>query len=182
MSRHTPPRSTSLLRSSPCLSPLGVAINRALLGAVLALPVAGLVQVQPAWAQSVVAQHDFAIAAGSLESALNSFAATTGVSLSYSPETVRGLQSPGVQGQLSADEALQRLLSGSGLQVTRRPAATIRCCRRRKPARRCNSMPSRSPVPAWARPPRTPVPTPPARPAPPPACRCRSARRRSRSR
>ncbi|WP_287031078.1 TonB-dependent siderophore receptor [Pseudomonas sp. UBA6310] len=119
MSRHIAPRSTSLLRSSPCLSPLGVAINRALLGAVLALPVAGLVQVQPAWAQSVVAQHDFAIAAGSLESVLNSFAATTGVSLSYSPETVRGLQSPGVQGQLSADEALQRLLSGSGLQVTR---------------------------------------------------------------
>ncbi|WP_282339363.1 TonB-dependent siderophore receptor [Pseudomonas sp. PS02288] len=119
MSRQTAPRSTSLLRSSPCPSPLGVAINRALLGAVLALPVASLVQVQPAWAQSVVAQHDFAIAEGSLESALNSFAATTGVSVSYSPETVRGLQSPGVQGQLSADEALQRLLSGSGLQVTR---------------------------------------------------------------
>ncbi|WP_394560003.1 TonB-dependent siderophore receptor [Aquipseudomonas alcaligenes] len=119
MSRQTAPRSTSLLRSSPRLSPLGVAINRALLGAVLALPVAGLVQVQPVWAENVAAQHDFAIAAGSLESALNSFAATTGVSVSYSPETVRGLQSPGVQGQLSADEALQRLLSGSGLQVSR---------------------------------------------------------------
>ncbi|MDD0844899.1 TonB-dependent siderophore receptor [Pseudomonas sp. Gutcm_11s] len=119
MSRQTAPRSTSLLRSSPRLSPLGVAINRALLGAVLALPVVGLVQVQPVWAENVAAQHDFAIAAGSLESALNSFAATTGVSVSYSPETVRGLQSPGVQGQLSADEALQRLLSGSGLQVSR---------------------------------------------------------------
>lgn len=111
-------RTASLLRSS-LPSPLGLAIRRALLGAMLALPVTGVLQVQPAWAQSVAAQHDFAIGAGSLEAALNSFAATTGVSVSYSPETVSGLQSPGVSGQLSADEALARLLADSGLQVSR---------------------------------------------------------------
>jgi outer membrane receptor for ferric coprogen and ferric-rhodotorulic acid len=115
MSRHT----ASLLRSSPLLSPLSLAINRAVLGAVLALPVMGVLQVQPAWAESVAAEHDFAIAAGSLESALNSFAATTGVSVSFSPETVRGLQSPGVQGRFAPDQALERLLAGSGLQVSR---------------------------------------------------------------
>jgi outer membrane receptor for ferric coprogen and ferric-rhodotorulic acid len=115
MSRHT----ASLLRSSPLLSPLSLAINRAVLGAVLALPVMGVLQVQPAWAESVAAEQDFAIAAGSLESALNSFAATTGVSVSFSPETVRGLQSPGVQGRFAPDQALDRLLAGSGLQVSR---------------------------------------------------------------
>ncbi|WP_220812696.1 TonB-dependent siderophore receptor [Pseudomonas paralcaligenes] len=119
MSRHNASRRTSSPRRFPLLSPLGLAVNRALLGAALALPVAGVLLVEPAWAQNVVAEYDFAIASGSLESALNGFAATTGVSLSYSPDTVRGLRSPGVQGRLPADQALQRLLAGSGVQVVR---------------------------------------------------------------
>src|SRR5690606_20704331 len=95
-------------------------VNRALLGAALALPVAGVLLVEPAWAQNVVAEYDFAIASGSLESALNGFAATTGVSLSYSPDTVRGLRSPGVQGRLPADQALQSLGAGRGVRVVRK--------------------------------------------------------------
>lgn len=116
MSRPTASRSTPLLRF-PVPSPLSKAIHRALLGAALALPLGGALLVEPAWAQSVVAEREFAIAAGSLESALNSFAATAGVNVSFSPDAVRGLESAGLHGRFGIDQALNQLLAGSGLQV-----------------------------------------------------------------
>lgn len=118
MSRPTASRSTPLLRF-PVPSPLSKAIHRALLGAALALPLGGALLVEPAWAQSVVAEREFAIAAGSLESALNSFAATAGVNVSFSPDAVRGLESAGLHGRFGIDQALNQLLAGSGLQVVR---------------------------------------------------------------
>ncbi|MEK1908258.1 MAG: TonB-dependent siderophore receptor [Pseudomonas sp.] len=118
MSRPTAPRSALLLRS-PVPSPLSKAIHRALLGAALALPLGGALLAEPAWAQSVAAERDFAIAAGSLESALNSFAATAGVSVSFSPDAVQGRQSAGLNGRYSVDQALSQLLAGSGVQVVR---------------------------------------------------------------
>ncbi|MBB2494339.1 TonB-dependent siderophore receptor [Aquipseudomonas ullengensis] len=118
MSRPTAPRSALLLRS-PVPSPLSKAIHRALLGAALALPLGGVLLAEPAWAQSVAAERDFAIAAGSLESALNSFAATAGVSVSFSPDAVRGRQSAGLHGRYGVDQALNQLLAGSGVQVVR---------------------------------------------------------------
>lgn len=121
--RPTAPRRASLLRT-PVRSPLGLAINRVALGVALALPLATVLKVQPVWAASTQAEQDFAIAAGPLESALNRFAASTGVSLSYAPETLRGLQSPGVQGRFSADQALNQLLAGSGVQVVRQASGS----------------------------------------------------------
>ncbi|HSC85430.1 MAG TPA: TonB-dependent siderophore receptor, partial [Pseudomonas sp.] len=94
MSRPTAPRSALLLHS-PVPSPLSKSIHCALLGAVLILPLSGALLVEPAWGQSAAVEHEFAIAAGSLEAALNSFAATAGVSVSFSPEAVRGRQSAG---------------------------------------------------------------------------------------
>lgn len=104
---------------SPVPSPLGKAIHHALLGVALALPLGGVLLAEPAWAQSVAAEREYAIAAGSLESALNSFAATAGVSVSFSPEAVRGRQSAGLHGRYGVDQALNQLLAGSAIQVVR---------------------------------------------------------------
>lgn len=55
------------------------------------------------------------IAAGPLEQALSAFAERAGITLSYSPDVVRGLSSPGLSGGGSLEEGLAMLLSGSGL-------------------------------------------------------------------
>ncbi len=64
------------------------------------------------------ALYNFNIAAGNLETALQQFAAQSGISLAYSPERVKGRQSAGVQGQHSSTSALQTLLAGSGLYAS----------------------------------------------------------------
>ncbi|WP_339510456.1 TonB-dependent siderophore receptor [Pseudomonas sp. RL_15y_Pfl2_60] len=99
--------------------PLCVAIHRAVLGAALAIPLATALQVQPAFAESVVTEQEFSIAPGTLESALNSFAATAGVSVSSTPELIRGRQSAGLRGRYTNDQALEKLLMGSRLKVVR---------------------------------------------------------------
>lgn len=73
---------------------------------------AGLtVQAAPADAAAVAPR----IAAGSLEQALSTFAERAGITLSYSPDVVRGLSSPGLAGGGSLEEGLATLLRGSGL-------------------------------------------------------------------
>lgn len=61
--------------------------------------------------------HRFNIAAGTLSDVLNQFARQAGITLSMTPEQTRGHQSPGLQGEYSADQALSQLLSGSGLMA-----------------------------------------------------------------
>ncbi|OAI11238.1 ligand-gated channel [Methylomonas koyamae] len=57
----------------------------------------------------------FDIAPQPLAAALNAFADASGMALSYPAELAAGLKSPGVKGQFTPQQALQRLLSGSGL-------------------------------------------------------------------
>src|SRR6185437_4675289 len=59
------------------------------------------------------------IPAGSLESALDAYSAQTGVQLLYAQSVIRGTHSKGVKGDLSPDEALSRLLSGTGFSIRR---------------------------------------------------------------
>ena len=66
--------------------------------------------------------RDFNIPSGDLEAALDSYTAQTGVALIVSNEAIHGIRTKGVQGDLSADDALTRLLSGTGF-TTRRTAA-----------------------------------------------------------
>ncbi|WP_437879903.1 TonB-dependent siderophore receptor [Pseudomonas sp. LRF_L74] len=66
-------------------------------------------------AQAAVEQRAPSVPAGSLELALSTFAERAGITLSYSPEVVRGLNSPGLAGGGSLEEGLAKLLSGSGL-------------------------------------------------------------------
>ncbi|SDA36913.1 TonB-dependent receptor [Sphingomonas sp. NFR15] len=61
----------------------------------------------------------FRIAAGSLQHALVTFASVTGEQLLYSTELVAGRQAAGLDGRLSADQALDRLLDGTGLVAQR---------------------------------------------------------------
>ena len=65
--------------------------------------------------QSESATFMFDIPAGSLDRALNSFAQRSGLSLAIDGALTAGKTSRGLQGRFNVKQALQRLLSGSGL-------------------------------------------------------------------
>ncbi|MDO8047663.1 TonB-dependent siderophore receptor [Janthinobacterium sp. SUN211] len=62
--------------------------------------------------------RDYSIPAGSLRSALASFAIAAGVNLSTQGVALDGLATPGLQGRHGVAAGLQQLLQGSGLEVT----------------------------------------------------------------
>ncbi len=62
---------------------------------------------------------DFNIPAGDLKSALGAYMAQSGVTLLVSGDTLKGARTGGVNGNLSADSALSRLLSGTGFTAHR---------------------------------------------------------------
>ncbi len=57
----------------------------------------------------------FSIPAGSLAKALTSFGAQSGKQVSVETSVIQGLSSPGVVGRMTAQQALTRLLAGTGL-------------------------------------------------------------------
>jgi len=59
--------------------------------------------------------YRFAIAPQSLTSALLAFSKVTGVQFFFGSDVARALQSPGAGGTLTSEEALRRLLAGTGL-------------------------------------------------------------------
>jgi outer membrane receptor protein involved in Fe transport len=59
----------------------------------------------------------FQIPAGDLVTALDSLARQSGAQFIYQAEQLKGLRTPGVSGTLSTDDALTRLLAGSGLTL-----------------------------------------------------------------
>lgn len=67
----------------------------------------------------------FAIAAKPLPQALSDFSRLTGISVVYTDEAPYGLTAPAINGPLSAEQAMQRLLSGSGLTFRRTDAHTF---------------------------------------------------------
>jgi outer membrane receptor protein involved in Fe transport len=69
--------------------------------------------------------RDFNIPSGDLEAALDSYTAQTGVALIVSNEAIHGIRTKGVQGDLSADDALTRLLSGTGFTTRRTQAGAV---------------------------------------------------------
>lgn len=97
--------------------PLRRAIRCALLGAALAGPASALLVAPAARAQTAAAEFDFAIPAGSLETALVHFSITAGVSVSFTPAAAAGQQSAGLHGRYNASQALHALLAGSTLQA-----------------------------------------------------------------
>lgn len=71
---------------------------------------------QPAQASSPrMGDYRFAIAQQPLVEAINAFSAVTGWQVGFSAELADGVASPGVQGSLAPEAALQHLLRGTGL-------------------------------------------------------------------
>ncbi|VVP78510.1 Ferrichrome outer membrane transporter/phage receptor [Pseudomonas fluorescens] len=70
-------------------------------------------------------QFNFSLAAKPLPQALSDFSRVTGQSVVYTDEAPYGLTAPAVNGQMSAEQALQRLLSGSGLNFRRTDSHTL---------------------------------------------------------
>jgi iron complex outermembrane receptor protein len=71
------------------------------------------------------AQFSFALAAKPLPQALSDFSRITGISVVYTDEAPYGITAPAVSGQMSAEQALQRLLSGSGFTFRRTDGHTL---------------------------------------------------------
>lgn len=91
-------------------SPLARNIRRTL----LALSLGNwLLASNSAWAKPIA----YNIQAGSLAAAISQFAATSGVTISFSSQQTAGLQSAGLQGSFELQQGFSRLLQGSGLQV-----------------------------------------------------------------
>ncbi|PWE40947.1 TonB-dependent siderophore receptor [Pseudomonas prosekii] len=70
-------------------------------------------------------QFNFAMAAKPLPQALSDFSRITGISVVYTDEAPYGLNAPAVSGQMSAEQAMQQLLSGSGFTFRRTDAHTL---------------------------------------------------------
>lgn len=62
------------------------------------------------------ARHDYVIPAGKLDTALNALATQAHIQVLYAPELVSGKSSAALSGNYSVDEALARLLKGTGLR------------------------------------------------------------------
>lgn len=89
-----------------------ISIRTGLLASALAFTSVG------AWAKVVPAASmtsSYTIPGGGLTSALNQFAETSGIQISYQADLAEGLSSQGVSGRMSSGEALTALLRGTGL-------------------------------------------------------------------
>ena len=69
--------------------------------------------------------EEFNIASGDLKAALTTYARQTGVSVIVSGDAVKGVRTRGVQGNLSPDDALGRILSGTGFTIRRDPSGAM---------------------------------------------------------
>ncbi|MFZ5685695.1 MAG: TonB-dependent receptor domain-containing protein [Pseudomonadota bacterium] len=92
----------------------GSGLRRVLLGSL-----ATSILVATAAPASAAGEKPIAIPAGPLEQALGALSAQTGDQLVFAPELVAGRRAPAVAGRYSAEDALARLLAGSGIAATR---------------------------------------------------------------
>lgn len=97
-------------------SAIACAVMQTLLGTAV---VATLAAATAAHAQQAQAARTWRIPAGPLTDALNSFGNQAGIMLSFSTAMTNGLQSRGLDGPHSVEEALQALLAGTGLAAER---------------------------------------------------------------
>ncbi len=83
---------------------------------------------------AAVSAQDFSIPGGDLETALNRYMTQTGVSLTVSDGAIRGVRTNGALGNLSSDEALNHILSGTGFVTRRHADGTITVVQGRRSA------------------------------------------------
>lgn len=111
----------------PVFHPLAHAARLALLGMALA---AGAVQA----AEPAPAAQAYQIAPGPLGRTLAGVATAAGISLSFDPALTEGLTSPALSGHYAPQQALQRLLAGSGLDMVARSDGSYTLRRQAAPA------------------------------------------------
>lgn len=109
-------------RRGDCPAPTHLVLQRRLATAISAAfwgitSIGGLSSQALAADNAAQATRSFQIPASPLSSALISFAAQAGISIAATPELVGGIQTAGVQGNMTVFEALSRLLAGSGLEA-----------------------------------------------------------------
>jgi iron complex outermembrane recepter protein len=69
--------------------------------------------------------ENFNIPAGDLKSALDAYTTQTGVELIVSSAALKGIKTKGAKGDLSADNALSHILSGTGFATRRAPSGAV---------------------------------------------------------
>ena len=74
---------------------------------------------------SAHAQHHFDLPADSLVATLDRIARQSGYEIAYVPALAGGLRAPAIQGTMSAEQAAQRAVAGSGLSVRTTAAGTL---------------------------------------------------------
>lgn len=79
----------------------------------------------PALADGQSGNNRYLIAAQPLYSALSSLAEQNGIQFTYSADIVQGLNSPGATGSFTVEQALQKILAGSGLSYRFNGAHTV---------------------------------------------------------
>ena len=106
--------STAQLRPSPRrLGQLSLLTLALIASGTVSLPA---LAAEPAQANSPrMGDYRFSISQQPLVAAINAFSQVTGWQVGFSAEVAEGISSPGVQGSLPAEPALQRLLQGTGL-------------------------------------------------------------------
>src|SRR5450830_212764 len=107
----------------------GSSVKRWFGASALAVSGLALLPLSVALAAESAAQHSaqftFAIAAKPLSQALSDFSRVTGLSVVYTDEAAYGHQAPAINGQMSAEQAMQRLLSNSGFTFRRTDDHTL---------------------------------------------------------
>lgn len=93
------------------------AYRSSLFAGVALATVAGVAQAQTPTPAPV--QINFSIASGPLGGALNAYASQAGRQLMFTSDQVAGRRTQGLSGRMTPDEALNRLLAGSGLTAVR---------------------------------------------------------------
>ena len=78
-----------------------------------------------------VTLRTYQITPGPLGATLSSFAVDAGIALSFLPALTEGLTSPGLSGTYSTEEAVTRLLAGSGLEMVLREDGSYTLVQRR---------------------------------------------------
>lgn len=119
MSSRTPNTGISRINTPSIQTPprvLARAVHLALFSIMLGVTSTAVMTAAPAWAQTSP-ETEFNIPAGSVSSALEQFAATAGVTVSFEPGVARGKTSPGLHGRYTVAAGLRQLLVGSKLQA-----------------------------------------------------------------
>lgn len=111
------------------------------------MPLALLVDVAPASAQSAQRSDMIRIPAGSAGDALRMLGGVTGEQIAFREEDVAGIRTRAVQGRMSGGEALRRMIAGTALRVERR-ASGVFVITRALPARDRRVAPAALPAPA----------------------------------